>query len=75
MSIIEDEASEHWDGSRGISEFSYFEMGFDKAVALVGSCFECEYKNNIDDCSIGELIKEVSLHSFYCATFTREMKQ
>jgi len=70
VSIIEDEAVNYWSGSRGNTEWSYFEMGFDKAVELVGSCMECEYLYDIENCPLDvELMKDVSKNSFYCASF------
>ncbi len=68
MSITQEEAGTFWSSSRGCTEWSYFEMGFDKAVEIVGTCFECDYLNT-DSCPLGKNIKEVSLHDYYCASF------
>ncbi len=68
MSIIQEEASTFWSSTRDCTEYSYFEMGFDKAVDIIGCCFDCDYLNT-DNCPIGKLIKEVDLHNYYCATF------
>lgn len=68
MSIKEDEAKDFWISTRGGIEFDYFEMGFDKAIELVGSCFECDYKYT-DNCPLRDAISEVDLHTYYCASF------
>lgn len=72
MSIIQKKSKDYWSSNRETMEFDYFDMGFDKAIEIIGNCICCEHKNTIK-CPIGSFINKVDLETFYCAYFVSKV--